>query len=162
MVQTKHLVHATSLASVLDDPRSVPYRYLSSVRLQLVSNFESFILLRFHADFVAKVQAKYHTLDMRHIVPLEFPPSNDRSTAEQLIVHPIRDALSGIVDVADPTDTITSDSPGWVCGMPSFKANEIGNPCKQPRGLPVCTTAGKGKYGSKRPCQFHDSFDGRP
>ena len=66
------------------------------------------------ADFVANMQAAYRTLDMRRvprIQPLQFPPSADRTAATQLLIRSMRDALSGIFDVADPTGTVTMDSP---------------------------------------------------
>ena len=71
------------------------------------------------ADFVARMQAAYRTLDMRRvprIQPLQFPPSADRTAATQLLIRSMRDALSGIFDVADPTGTVTMDSPAWVSG----------------------------------------------
>ena len=71
------------------------------------------------ADFVAQMQAAYRTLDMRRvprIQPLQFPPSADRTAATQLLIRSMRDALSGIFDVADPTGTVTMDSPIWVPG----------------------------------------------
>ena len=71
------------------------------------------------ADFVAQMQAAYRTIDMRRvprIQPLQFPPSADRTAATQLLIRSMRDALSGIFDVADPTGTVTMDSPIWVSG----------------------------------------------
>ena len=71
------------------------------------------------ADFVAHMQAAYRTLDMRcvpRIQPLQFPPSADRTAATQLLIRSMRDALSGIFDVADPSGTVTMDSPVWVSG----------------------------------------------
>ena len=71
------------------------------------------------ADFVAQMQAAYRTLDMRRvprIQPLQFPPSADRTAATQLLIRSMHDALSGIFDVADPTGTVTMDSPIWVSG----------------------------------------------
>ena len=71
------------------------------------------------ADFVAHMQAAYRTLDMRRvprIQPLQLPPSADRTAATQLLIRFMRDALSGIFDVADPTGTVTMDSPVWVSG----------------------------------------------
>ena len=58
------------------------------------------------ADFVANMQAAYRTLDMRRvprIQPLQFPSTADRTAAVQLLIRSMRDALSGIFDVADPT-----------------------------------------------------------
>ena len=71
------------------------------------------------ADFVAQMQAAYRTLDMRRvprIQPLQFHTSADRTAATQLLIRSMRDALSGIFDVADPTGTVTMDSPIWVSG----------------------------------------------
>ena len=71
------------------------------------------------ADFVAHMQAAYRTLDMHRvprIQPLQFPPSADRTAATQVLIRSMRDALSGIFDVADPTGTVTMDSPVWVSG----------------------------------------------
>ena len=71
------------------------------------------------ADFVAHMQAAYRTLDMRRvprIQPLQFPPSADRTAATQLLIRSMRDALSGIFDVADPTGTVPMGSPVWVSG----------------------------------------------
>ena len=81
------------------------------------------------ADFVAQMQAAYRTLDMRRvprIQPLQFPPSADRTAATQLLIRSMRDALSGIFDVADPTGTVTMDSPIWVSGWnaPLLKLNK--------------------------------------
>ena len=50
------------------------------------------------------------------VQPLQFPPSADRTAATQLLIRSIRDALSGIFDVADPTGTVTLTSPVWVPG----------------------------------------------
>ena len=71
------------------------------------------------ADFVANMQAAYRTLDMRRvprIQPLQFPPSAGRTAATQLLIRSMRDALSGIFDIADPTGTVTIDSPVWISG----------------------------------------------
>ena len=65
------------------------------------------------------MQAAYRTFDMRcvpRIQPLQFPPSADRTAATQLLIRSMRDALSGIFDVADPTGTVTIYSPVWVSG----------------------------------------------
>ena len=75
--------------------------------------------LGLRADFVANMQAAYRTLDMcrvPRIQPLQFPLSADRTAATQLLICSMRDALSGIFDVADPTGTVTMDSPVWVSG----------------------------------------------
>ena len=50
------------------------------------------------------------------IQPLQFPRSADRTAVTQLLIRSIRDALSGIFDVTDPTGTVTMDSPVWVSG----------------------------------------------
>ena len=50
------------------------------------------------------------------VQPLQFPPSADRTAATQLLIRSIRDALSGMFDVADPTGTVTLTSPVWVPG----------------------------------------------
>ena len=71
------------------------------------------------ADFVAHMQAADRTLDMRRVTriqPLQIPPSADRTAATQLLIRSMRDVLSGIFDVADPTGTVTMDSPVWVSG----------------------------------------------
>ena len=65
------------------------------------------------------MQAAYRTLDMRRVPrvqPLQFPPSADRTSATQLLIRSMRDALSGIFDVADPSGTVTMNSPVWVSG----------------------------------------------
>ena len=81
------------------------------------SNTSSSFNLR--ADFVANLQAAYRTLDMRRVPrvqPLQFPPSTGRIAAIQLLICLMRDALSWIFDVADPTGTVTMNSPVWVPG----------------------------------------------
>ena len=50
------------------------------------------------------------------VQPLPFPPSTDRTATTQLLIRSIRDALSGIFDVADPTETVPMNSPVWVPG----------------------------------------------
>ena len=75
--------------------------------------------LGLRTDFVANMQAAYRTLDMRRvprIQPLQFPPFADRTAATHLLIRSMRDALSGIFVVADPTGTVTMDSPVWVSG----------------------------------------------
>ena len=70
-------------------------------------------------DFVANIQAAYRTLDMRRVPrvqPLQFLPSADRTAGTQLLIRSMRDALSGIFDVTDPTGTITMNSPVWIPG----------------------------------------------
>ena len=92
-------------------------RFLNDDCLNLTSNSSNPSRLR--ADFVASLQAAYRTLDMRRVPrvqPLQFPPSADRTAATQLLIRSMRDALSGIFDVADPTGTVTMDSPVWVSG----------------------------------------------
>ena len=92
-------------------------RFLNDDCSSLTSNSSNPSRLR--ADFVASLQAAYRTLDMRRVPrvqPLQFPPSADRTAATQLLIRSMRDALSGIFDVADPTGTVTTDSPVWVSG----------------------------------------------
>ena len=50
------------------------------------------------------------------VQPLQFPPSADKTAATQLLIRSMRDALSGIFDVADPSGTVTLTSPVWVPG----------------------------------------------
>ena len=92
-------------------------RILNDDCSSLTSNSSSSFGLR--ADFVASLQAAYRTLDMRRVSrvqPLQFPPSADRTAATQLLIRSMRDALSGIFDVADPSGTVTLTSPVWVPG----------------------------------------------
>ena len=92
-------------------------RLLNDDCSSLTSNSSNPLHLR--ADFVASLQAAYRTLDMRHVPrvqPLQFPPSADRTAATQLLIRSMRDALSGIFDVADPSGTVTLTSPVWVHG----------------------------------------------
>ena len=92
-------------------------RFLNDDCSSLTSNSSNPSRLR--ADFVASLQAAYRTLDMRRVPrvqPLQFPPSADRTAATQLLIRSMRDALSGIFEVADPTGTVTMDSPVWVSG----------------------------------------------
>ena len=44
------------------------------------------------------------------------PPLSEQNCRTQLLIRSMRDALSGIFDVADPTGTVTMDSPVWVSG----------------------------------------------
>ena len=63
------------------------------------------------------MQAEYRTLDIRRvprIQPLKFSPHTDRTAATQLLVHSMRDALTGIFYVADPSGSVTMRSPAWV------------------------------------------------
>ena len=81
------------------------------------SNTSSYLGLR--ADFVASLQAAYCTLDMRRVPrvqQLQPPPSTDRTAATHLLIRSMRDALYGIFDVADPTGTVTMNSPVWIPG----------------------------------------------
>ena len=92
-------------------------RILNDDCSSLTSNSSSFFGLR--ADFVAILQAAYHTLDMRRVPRvqlLQSPPSADRTAAIQLLIRSMRDALSEISDVADPSGTVTLTSPVWVPG----------------------------------------------
>ena len=50
------------------------------------------------------------------VQPLQLPLSTDRTAATQLLIRSMRDTLSGIFDVADPTGTVTMNSPVWVSG----------------------------------------------
>ena len=73
----------------------------------------------FDRAFTAKMQAEYRTFDTRRvprIQPLQFSPHTDRTAATQLLVHSMRDALSGIFDVAGPSGSVTMRSPTWVSG----------------------------------------------
>ena len=81
------------------------------------SNSSSSLGLR--ADFVTSLQAAYRTLDMRRVPrvqPLHFSPSADSTAATQLLIRSMRDALSVIFHVADPTGAVTLTSPVWVPG----------------------------------------------
>ena len=74
---------------------------------------------RFSHDCVSKMQAEYRTLDTRRVPrvqPLQFSPHTDRTAATQLLTQSMRDALSGIFDVADPSGSVTMRSPSWVSG----------------------------------------------
>ena len=74
---------------------------------------------RFSNDLVSKMQAEYRTLDTRRvprIQSLQFSPHTDRTAATQLFTQSMRDALSGIFDVADPSGSVTMRSPSWVSG----------------------------------------------
>ena len=65
------------------------------------------------------MQAEYRTLDtcrVPRVQPLQFPVHTDRTAATQPLVHSMRDALSGIFDVADPSGSVTMRSPTWVSG----------------------------------------------
>ena len=62
-----------------------------------------------------------------HRVPrvqlLQFRVHTDKTAATQLFVHLIRDALSDISNVVDPSDSVTMRSPTWFLGWhaPLFK-----------------------------------------
>ena len=74
---------------------------------------------RFSHDFVSKIQAEGRTLDTRRVPRvqhLQFSPHTDRTAATQLLVQSMRDALSGIFDVADPSGSVTMRSSSWVSG----------------------------------------------
>ena len=63
------------------------------------------------------MQAEYRTLGTRRvprIQPLQFFPLTDRTAATQLLVHSMRDALSGMFDVGDPSGSVAMRSPTWV------------------------------------------------
>ena len=112
--------HATSFSPALNGPLTptpaderISYDDSSS----LTSNSSNSFGLR--ADFVASLQDAYRTLDMRRVPrvqPFQSPPSADRTAATQLLNCSVRDALSGMFDVADPTGTVTLTSPVWVSG----------------------------------------------
>ena len=111
---------ATSFAPVLNGsltPAPPDERILYDDSSSQASNSSIFSGLR--ADFVASLQAAYRTLDMRRVPrvqPLQFPSSADRTAATQLLIRSLRDALSGIFDVADPIGAVTLTSPVWVPG----------------------------------------------
>ena len=74
---------------------------------------------RFFHDFVSKMQAEYRTLDsgrVPRVHPLQFSPHTDRTAATQILTQPMRDALLGIFDVADPSGSVIMRSPSWVPG----------------------------------------------
>ena len=48
--------------------------------------------------------------------PLQFSPHTDRTAGTQLLVHPMRDALPGRFDVANPSGSVTMRSHIWVPG----------------------------------------------
>ena len=121
---------ATSFAPVLNGPLPPPppdERILYDDSSSLASNSSSFFGLR--ADFVASLQAAYRILDMRRVPrvqSLQSPPSADRTAVTQLLICSMRDSLSGIFDVADPTGTVTLTSRVWVPGWhaPLLKLNK--------------------------------------
>ena len=72
--------------------------------------------------FTTKMQAVHRTLDIRRVPrvqPLQFSPHMERTAAAQLLVHSMRDALSGIFDDADPSGSVTMRSLIWVPGRHS-------------------------------------------
>ena len=74
---------------------------------------------RFSHVFVSKTQAEYRTLETRRVPrvqPLQFSPHTDLTAATQPLVQSMRDALSGMFDVADPSGSVTMRSPSWVSG----------------------------------------------
>ena len=65
------------------------------------------------------MQVEYRTLDTRRVPrvqPLQFSAHTDRTVATQLLIHSIRDALSGIFYVTDSLSFVTMTSPTWVPG----------------------------------------------
>ena len=77
---------------------------------------------RLFNDFASKMQAEYPTLDTRRVPrvqSLQLSPHTDRTAATLLLVQSMRDALSGIFDVADPSGSVTMKSPTWVSGWHS-------------------------------------------
>ena len=89
----------------------------------------------FDRAFTAKMKVEYRTLDTRRVPqvqPLQFSPHTDKTTAMQLLVHSMRDALSGIFDVANPSGSVTMRSSTWVSGwhaplLKITKASTIAN-----------------------------------
>ena len=74
---------------------------------------------RFSHDLFSKMQAEHRTLDTRRVPrvqPLQLSSHTDRTVATQLLTKSIRDALSGIFDVADPSGSVTMRSSSWVSG----------------------------------------------
>ena len=120
-----------SFAPALHGPLTPPppdERILYVDSSSLASNSSSFFSLG--ADFDASLQAAYRTLDMRRVPrvqPLQFPPSADRTVATQLLIRSMRDALSEIFDVADPTGAVTLASPVWIPGWhaPLLKLTKV-------------------------------------
>ena len=116
---------ATSFAPALNGllaPAPTDERILYDDSSSQASNTSSCLGLR--AEFVANFQVACRTLDMRRVPrvqPLQSPPSTDRTAATQLLIRSVRDALSAIFDVADPTGTVTMNSPvrvpGWLAPL---------------------------------------------
>ena len=76
-------------------------------------------LHRFHRGSISKMQVEYRTLGTRRVPrvqPLQFSDHTDRTADTQLLVHLLRDALSGIFDVGDPSGSVTMRSLTWVSG----------------------------------------------
>ena len=98
-------------------PHSMHYidndtRYLQDDRLPRPSSTPT--TPGFDHIFTTKMQPEYRTLDTRRVPrvqPLQFSPHMDRTAATQLVVHSMRDALSGIFDVADPSGSVKMRSP---------------------------------------------------
>ena len=76
------------------------------------------------------MQVEYRTFDIRRVPraqPLQFSPHTDLTTATQLVVQFMRDAVWGIFDVADPSGSVTMRSPSWVSGWhaPLLKLTKV-------------------------------------
>lgn len=111
------LDHATTLATRRRrPPGSSPHR-----RILFICHFVSASRLLLHADFARMLspkcrQSTAHSIFTVSLVTqsLQFALSIDRTAATQLLTRSIRDALSCIFDVTDPTWAVTLDSPAWV------------------------------------------------
>ena len=105
---------------LLREPRRTPQPYARYTRDSGSPHPPSTVLpTAFDRAFTAKIQAEYRTLDIRRVPrvqPLQFFPHTDRTAATQPLVHSMRDALSGIFDVAGPSGSVTMRSPTWVSG----------------------------------------------
>ena len=118
------------------NPTSIDTHRLHDDRSSPVLSSQSQHRFRFHRGFISKMQAEYRTLDTRRVPrlqPLQFFAHTDRTAATQLLVHSVRDALSGIFDVADPSGSVTMRSPTWVSGwhaplLELTKASIVSNP----------------------------------
>ena len=103
----------TSAPAPAPAPHSMHYinndaRYLQDDKLPHPSSTPS--PPGFDQVFTTKVQAEYRTLDICRVPivqALQFSPHTDKTAATQLLVHSIRDALSRIFDVADPSGSVT-------------------------------------------------------
>ena len=71
--------------------------------------------------------ARFDTRRVPRIQPLQFSPHTDRTATTQLLVHSMRDALSGIFYVADPSSRI------WVSGWHATPQTHEGLHHCQPR-----------------------------